>query len=79
MVGDFEKERHMATNYLTCDEVARRLRRSRWSVYALVKLGRLPAIRVGNRLLFDEQALEQALQQAVCPVRPARTIDAAVG
>jgi excisionase family DNA binding protein len=48
----------------TVPEVAERLRCSRWGVYALVRDRRLLAVRLTNRLLFTERAVEDAIQEA---------------
>lgn len=43
------------------EEVARRLRCSKWTVYRMVREGRLAAVRVGRRLLFRQEAVEELL------------------
>jgi excisionase family DNA binding protein len=58
-------EAQTMSNLLTVSEVAARLRCSRWGVYAMAKDGRLPAVRLSSRrLLFDEDAVEQAVRNA---------------
>jgi excisionase family DNA binding protein len=48
--------------YLTVEEVAARYRVSRWAVYGWIKEGRLPAVRIGTRYLFDADEVEQHLR-----------------
>jgi excisionase family DNA binding protein len=53
---------------MTVPEVAERLRCSRWGIYAMARDGRLSAVRLSSRrLLFTEQAVEEAVQKAECP------------
>jgi excisionase family DNA binding protein len=47
--------------YLTVTEVARMLRLSRSTTYALVRRGQLPAIRVGDSIRVPVAALEEYL------------------
>jgi len=46
---------------LTVPEVCAMLRRSRWSVYADVKRGDLPAVRIGRNLRFRPADLDAYL------------------
>ena len=47
---------------LRAEEVAKLLRVSRWRVYELARRGRLPAVRLGRSVRFDQRALEQLLR-----------------
>ena len=47
---------------LTVMEVAELLHISRFSVHNLVKRGKLPAVKVMNRLRFDKPSIEQYLK-----------------
>ncbi len=60
--------------YMTSQELARHLRRSVWSIYDLVREGRIPTVRLrpGGNLLFDPEAVEAALQ--VQAARPAEVL-----
>jgi excisionase family DNA binding protein len=59
-VDDFVRSRHVETPYLTADEAARYIKRSRQAVYALVKRNRLAPCngRVG-KLLFRRRDLDR--------------------
>jgi excisionase family DNA binding protein len=55
----------MSAKLITVNELAERLRCSRWGIYSMVRDGRLTAIRLsGRRLLFSEEAIENALRSA---------------
>jgi excisionase family DNA binding protein len=57
----------MSAKLLKVNEVAERLRCSRWGIYNMVRDGRLAAIRLsGRRLLFTEDAVEEAILNAEC-------------
>ncbi len=47
---------------LTVEEAAGMLRISRGLAYEMVRLGRLPSIRLGRRLLVPRPALERMLE-----------------
>ena len=47
---------------LTVDEVAERLRVTRGAVYALVRAGLLPAVRVGRRIRIAERVLANFIE-----------------
>ena len=47
---------------LTVEEVAAILRISRGLAYEMVRIGRLPSIRLGRRLLVPRSALERMLE-----------------
>jgi excisionase family DNA binding protein len=72
---------------LTADDVAALLRVPRSLIYALVRRGELPAVRIGERYVrFREQAIERWLEQreeadvrSVAPSSLRRTIDKASG
>jgi excisionase family DNA binding protein len=54
----------MSERLLTVPEVAARLRGSRYFVYDLVKSGKLPAVRLGGKVLFREGAVEDLVKRA---------------
>jgi len=51
------------SNLLTVQEVASLLRISRYSIYNLVKRGKLPAIWVLNKLRFNQACVEEYLNK----------------
>lgn len=52
-------------------EVARRLHISRSYVFELARARRMPAIRIGKRILFSPSALERWIQEsAIEPIPP---------
>ena len=54
----------VANQMLTVEEVAKRLRISKWSVYQMVAAKKAPpALRVGRALRFDAAALERWIQE----------------
>lgn len=53
----------MEDRYLTVDDVARRLRLSKGYVFAQVRAGKIPAIRLGRAVRFDPQELDNWLSQ----------------
>jgi excisionase family DNA binding protein len=62
----------MTTKLLTVSEVAERLRCSRWGVYSMAKDQRLPAVPLSSRrLLFTEEAVEEAVRKAQQPTTTA--------
>jgi excisionase family DNA binding protein len=56
----------MAATLLTTQEMAERLRRSKYQVYQDVKAGRIPAVRIHpkGRLLFNADEVERALHRS---------------
>jgi excisionase family DNA binding protein len=55
----------MSAKLITVSELAERLRCSRWGIYAMVRDGRLRAVRLsGRRLLFNEMTVEEAIRRA---------------
>jgi excisionase family DNA binding protein len=59
-VEDFVRGRHVETPYLSAEEAARYIKRSRQAVYALVKRNRLtPCGGSGGRLLFRRRDLDR--------------------
>jgi excisionase family DNA binding protein len=59
-VEEFVRGRQVETPYLTADEAARYIKRSRQAVYALVKRNRLtPCGGRGGRLLFRRRDLDR--------------------
>ena len=54
----------MERQTLTADEVAEILGVAVPTVYAAVKRGELPAVRIGDRVLIPKNALQRMLQQA---------------
>jgi len=69
-VDAFVRDRHVETPYLTTDEAARYIKRSRQAVYALVKRNRLTPCngRVG-KLLFRKRDLDRFVLGRGMPVR----------
>ena len=60
--------RHDLPALMTSSEVAEFLRTTRKAVYAMVERGQLPGvIRVGRRVLFEQQALLNWLGQKSSP------------
>jgi excisionase family DNA binding protein len=58
---------------LTTDEVAAKLRLSPWTVRTLVREGRLTPVRLTPRkLLFEESAVDRAVQEAQQPIASER-------
>ncbi len=61
--------------YLTPEEVADRLRVSKWSVYRMVDRGELPSARIGRLVRIPAEALPDPSEAAAegrrsrCPVR----------
>ena len=51
------------TKKLTLDETAQLLRRSPKTVYAWTSQRKIPHLKVGGRLLFDEEELTHWLEQ----------------
>jgi hypothetical protein len=70
---------------LTADEIATFIRRRPWQVYDLARRNILPSVRVGNRVMFSQEAIERwvaeggrgldaegVLRRGVVPAAPAR-------
>jgi excisionase family DNA binding protein len=52
---------------LTVNEVAEKLRCTRWGIYGMARDGRLPCVRLSSRrLLFTEEAVLGAIKRAEC-------------
>lgn len=49
--------------YLTPEEVADRLRVSKWSVYRMVDRGELPSARIGRLVRIPEEALPDLVKR----------------
>lgn len=49
--------------YLTPEECAARLKVSKWTIYRLVKEGKLPAARLGHILRIPAPALDDLVQR----------------
>jgi excisionase family DNA binding protein len=47
------------TNYLTSDELCKKLKMPKPTLYMLTSKKRIPHARVGRRLLFEEYAIEK--------------------
>jgi excisionase family DNA binding protein len=58
-----------ATIFLTVPEAARHLRCSQSEIYALIKRGELPAMRLGGMLRIPRSVLEKLAAEAVCGLR----------
>jgi excisionase family DNA binding protein len=56
---------HAARLTMTVDEVAKRLGISRPSAYEGVRVGQIPSVRIGRRLLIPVAALERMFDGAV--------------
>ena len=50
------------SKYLSPEEVGKMFRASKWTVRRWVEAGRLPAVRVGRRLLIPAEAVKQLAQ-----------------
>jgi len=61
-IEDKIKSHYKEHRLLTVKEVAVLLRISHFSVHNLVKRGKLPAVKVMNRLRFDKTSIEQYLK-----------------
>lgn len=59
----FGSERRRVERMLTVAELAVRLGTSAPTVYRLAKLGRIPCVRVGRQLRFDEATVMDALAE----------------
>lgn len=57
----------MSAKLLTLRQVAERLQLSESTVRRLVATGRLPALRLGRSLRFEEVALDEMIQAARLP------------
>ncbi len=51
----------MTPNLLSCSETAELLHVSTQRVYQLARIGQLPSIRIGRRVLFESEAVRQYL------------------
>jgi excisionase family DNA binding protein len=51
------------SDVLTIDEAADRLRVSRWTVYNLIRAGRLRSVKIGRRRLVPAAAITECLDQ----------------
>jgi excisionase family DNA binding protein len=61
-------EEHMdEVKYLSPDEVGKMFRASKWTVRRWVDAGRLPAVRLGRRLLIPAEAVEKLVEQQLSP------------
>ena len=56
-------------NLMTVGEVSAKTRLARQTIYQLSSEGRIPRIKLGGRLLFDEEEIETWLEQVTCPHR----------
>jgi len=57
-------QREVTGDYLlTIDEVAERLRVSRWSVYNLIRANQLRTVKIGRRRLVTPVALIECVEQ----------------
>jgi excisionase family DNA binding protein len=54
---------------MTVSEVATHLRVSKMTVYRLIKVGQLPAVRVGRGYRIKSQAVNKYLSKESTPVR----------
>ena len=61
------------TRHLTAEDVAQRLQIPTWSIYALVRAGQLPTLRIGRRLRFRQEDIEAWEQQTVVRTKEAAT------
>ncbi len=52
----------MDVTLFTIDEAAARLRVSRWTVYNLIRSGRLRTIKIGHRRLVPRAALDECVE-----------------
>jgi excisionase family DNA binding protein len=55
---------------LTRAQVAERLGLSRYTVRNLALRHRLPVVRLGRRMLFDAEQVEEAIRRATTPAAP---------
>jgi excisionase family DNA binding protein len=53
--------------YLSPEEVGKMFRASKWTVRRWVDAGRLPAVRIGRRLLIPAEAVEKLVEQQLSP------------
>jgi excisionase family DNA binding protein len=54
---------------MTVTEVAAHLRVSKMTVYRLIKVGQLPAMRVGRGYRIKQQAVDKYLSKESSPIR----------
>ncbi|MGO8693111.1 MAG: helix-turn-helix transcriptional regulator [Rectinemataceae bacterium] len=54
-------------NLMTVGEVSAKTRLARQTIYQLSSEGRIPRIKLGGRLLFDEEEIETWLEQFHLP------------
>jgi|ERR1017187_940787 excisionase family DNA binding protein len=54
-------------NYLSPEEVGKMFRASKSTVRRWVEAGRLPAVRIGRRLLIPTEAVEKLVEQQLSP------------
>lgn len=59
----------MGLEYVTPEEAARRLKVSRWTIYRLIRDGRLPVARLGRVVRIPEPALDDLVEREPAPVR----------
>ena len=57
----------MEARTLTVDEAAKLLGISRNLAYELVRLGQIPSVRLGRRIVVPRAALERLLEEVVRP------------
>ena len=57
----------MEARTLTVDEAAKLLGISRNLAYELVRLGQIPSVRLGRRIVVPRAALERVLEEVVRP------------
>jgi excisionase family DNA binding protein len=55
------------SKYLSPEEVGKMFRASKWTVRRWVEAGRLPAVRVGRRLLIPAEAVKQLVTKQLNP------------
>ena len=52
-------------NLLTTEEVAEKLKVTKYTVYSLIKSGKLPALRIGRSFRIHEEELNDYLQKCI--------------
>lgn len=58
---------HPNTQYLSPEEVGKMFRASKWTVRRWVEAGRLPAVRLGRRLLIPGDAVQKLVEAQLSP------------
>jgi excisionase family DNA binding protein len=62
-----DKNRMDEINYLSPEEVGKMFRASKWTVRRWIDAGRLPAVRLGRRLLVPAEAVDKLVEQQLSP------------